>query len=60
MAREKDQSPQKMLRLILIRHKLMVQLRLAAYERSHLFFFGCSRNMNTTVCDLFSKQMFSD
>lgn len=49
-----------MLRLILIRHKLMAQLRLAANERSHLFSFRCSRNMNTTVCDLFSKQTFSD
>lgn len=38
----------------------MAQLRLAAYERSHLFSFGSSRNMNTTVYDLFSKQMFSD
>lgn len=29
----RTQSPQKMLRLILIRHKLMVQLRLAAYGK---------------------------
>ena len=38
----------------------MAQLRLAAYERSHLFSFGCCGNTNTTVCDLSSKQTFSD